>query len=209
MPTPGPRDQTAPPPAVADLLRRAASPGFDAWQRRIVRLGGCTNPIHLHGTAHTVDAASGEILHTHSTDDGPLLIPCGNRRSAVCPTCSTLYKGDTYQLIRAGLVGGKQTPDTVTGHPRVFATFTAPGFGAVHTRRDQTLCRPRRGQRAASTAARWAAGSATPRTTRASASPCARTATTTRARCSGRRTPGSSGTGSPSRCGGNSPASAG
>ena len=147
MPTPGPRGQTAPPPAVADLIHRAASPGFDAWQRRIVRLGGCTNPIHLHGTAHTVDAASGEILHTHSTDDGPLLIPCGNRRSAVCPTCSTLYKGDTYQLIRAGLVGGKQTPDTVTGHPRVFATFTAPGFGAVHTRRNGNLCRPRRGER--------------------------------------------------------------
>jgi len=146
MPTPGPRDQTAPPPAVAGLLRRAASPGFDAWHRRIVRLGGCTNPIHLHGTAHTVDTASGEILHTYAREEGALLVPCGNRRSAVCPTCSTLYKGDTYQLIRAGLVGGKQTPATVTGHPRVFATFTAPGFGAVHTRRDQNLCRPRRGQ---------------------------------------------------------------
>jgi len=154
MPTPGPRDQTAPPPAVADLLRRAASPGFDAWQRRIVRLGGCTNPIHLHGTVHTVDASSGEILHTHTTDDGPLLVPCGNRRSAVCPTCSTLYKGDTYQLIRAGLLGGKQTPVTVTEHPRVFATFTAPGFGPVHTRREQQRnrggCRPRRDERTCS-----------------------------------------------------------
>ena len=151
MPTPGPRDQTAPPPAVADLLRRAAAPGFDAWQRRIVRLSGCTNPIHLHGTAHTVDTTSGEILHTHTTDDGPPLVPCGNRRAAVCPTCSTRYKGDTYQLIRAGLVGGKQTPNTVTGHPRVFATLTAPGFGPVHTRRDhngaQARCRPRRNGR--------------------------------------------------------------
>ena len=144
MPTPGPRDRTAPPPAVADLLRRAVSPGFDAWQRRIVRLGGCTNPIHLHGTAHTLDASSGEILHSHTTDDGPLLIPCGNRRSAVCPTCSARYKGDTYQLIRAGLLGGKQTPATVTQHPRVFATITAPGFGPVHNG-TKARCRPRRG----------------------------------------------------------------
>lgn len=148
MPTPGRHDQTDPSPAVADLLRRAAAPGFEAWQQRIVRLGGCTNPIHLVGSADTVDTSSGEILHTHNTDDGLLLVPCGNRRSAVCPSCSELYRGDTYQLIRAGLVGGKQTPMTVTEHPRVFATVTAPGFGAVHTRREHSgtpaRCRPRR-----------------------------------------------------------------
>jgi hypothetical protein len=148
MPTPGHHDQTAPPQAVADLIHRATSPDFQAWQQRIVRLRGCTNPIHLVGAAHTVDATSGEILHTHTSHDTPLLIPCGNRRSAVCPTCSELYRGDTLQLIRAGLVGGKHTPTSVTTHPRVFATFTAPGFGPVHTRRQrdgtQLRCRPRR-----------------------------------------------------------------
>ena len=151
MPTPGRDGQAVPSPALADLIRRAADPGFADWQRRIVRLGGCTNPIHLIGSAHTVDALSGEILHTHAAEDGPLLIPCRNRRSAVCPSCSELYRGDTYQLIRAGLVGGKQTPATVTDHPRVFATLTAPGFGAVHTRREhqgaRARCRPRRGKR--------------------------------------------------------------
>ena len=33
----------------------------------------------------------------------------------------------------AGLLGGKGVPDTVTEHPSVFATLTAPSFGPVHT----------------------------------------------------------------------------
>src|ERR1019366_8415291 len=36
------------------------------------------------------------------------------------------------QLIRAGLAGGKTIPATVAGHPKIFATFTAPSFGPVH-----------------------------------------------------------------------------
>jgi hypothetical protein len=51
------------------------------------------------------------------------------RRASVCPPCAETYRADTYQLIRAGLVGGKGVPETVTGHPCVFATFTAPSFG--------------------------------------------------------------------------------
>ena len=47
----------------------------------------------------------------------------------------------------AGLRGGKGIPDSVESHPEVFATFTAPSFGAVHVRRVKrckTLpCRPR------------------------------------------------------------------
>lgn len=35
---------------------------------------------------------------------------------------------------KAGLTGGKGTPDTVQDHPRVFVTLTAPSFGAVHNR---------------------------------------------------------------------------
>jgi hypothetical protein len=47
-----------------------------------------------------------------------------------------------------GLRGGKGTPATVGSHPRLFVTFTAPSFGAVHTqrhnRRGELLpCRPR------------------------------------------------------------------
>ncbi len=59
---------------------------------------------------------------------------CRNRRASRCAPCAEVYRADTYQLIRAGLAGGKNVPDTVAGHPRVFATLTAPSFGAVHHR---------------------------------------------------------------------------
>jgi hypothetical protein len=41
---------------------------------------------------------------------------------------------DAFQLIRAGLAGGKGIPESVAAHPVVFATFTAPSFGPVHSR---------------------------------------------------------------------------
>ena len=64
------------------------------------------------------------------------------------PPCSSVYKRDARQLVRAGLAGGKGIPDTITAHPCVFATLTAPSFGPVHSRRmrGNTVlpCRPRR-----------------------------------------------------------------
>jgi hypothetical protein len=51
--------------------------------------------------------------------------------------------GDTFHLVRAGLLGGKQVPSSVTAHPRLFVTLTAPGWGAVHRASDGP-CRPRR-----------------------------------------------------------------
>jgi Replication initiator protein, pSAM2 len=78
-----------------------------------------------------------------------LRIPCGNRREDICPPCSQVYRGDARQIIRSGLTGGKGIPETVTTHPCVFATLTAPGFGPVHTTRTsrggrRLPCRPRR-----------------------------------------------------------------
>ena len=64
-----------------------------------------------------------------------LHVACGNRREAVCPACSAVYKRDARQLVRAGLAGGKGIPETITAHPCVFATLTAPSFGPVHSRR--------------------------------------------------------------------------
>ncbi|MCT9008802.1 replication initiator [Streptomyces rhizosphaerihabitans] len=138
------------PESAAALVARASAPGFAAWRRNIVRLGGCTNPIHLVGGAIIFDATTGEALLSHGADTygGRLLTACGNRRATVCPTCSGLYRADTYQLVRAGLVGGKNVTEAVSGYPRVFATLTAPGFGPVHTRREHggrvRACRPRR-----------------------------------------------------------------
>ena len=83
---------------------------------------------------------------------GQASVACGNRRETVCPACSQVYKRDARQLVRAGLAGGKGIPETITAHPCVFATLTAPSFGPVHARRmrGKTVlpCRPRRDAKA-------------------------------------------------------------
>ena len=79
--------------------------------------------------------------------DGVILTPCGNRRAQACGPCSEVYRGDAWQLVVSGLRGGKGVPDSVAEHPLVFATFTAPSFGPVHTIREvggkHLPCRPR------------------------------------------------------------------
>ncbi|NEA59409.1 replication initiation protein [Streptomyces sp. SID13666] len=123
--------------ATRDLLNLAQLPDFDRVQEQIDRLGGCTHPVQLTGYSATLNAETGEALHVFNTDEHPtgrLLLPCGNRRASRCPACSRVYAADTYQLIKAGLSGGKGVAEDVSGHPRVFATFTAPSFGQVHNR---------------------------------------------------------------------------
>ncbi|WP_433246235.1 replication initiator [Streptosporangium sp. CA-135522] len=143
------------PPFSSDILaavQRAAMPDFTRWQRMVYATGGCAQPVRLHGERITVDAGTGEVLDVYRTADEPtgfLLTACGNRRASRCLACSATYKDDTYHLIISGLRGGKGVPEDVSGHPRVFATFTAPSFGAVHAHREgkdgKTLpCRPRR-----------------------------------------------------------------
>ncbi|WP_328670507.1 replication initiator [Streptomyces sp. NBC_00328] len=105
-------------------------------------IGGCTQPVRLdgHRVEHAVDTRTGEIgrvlhrLDSASLPAGNLLVRCNNRRATRCPACAETYRRDTFHLITAGLRGGKGTPATVTRHPKVFATFTAPGFGPVHNR---------------------------------------------------------------------------
>jgi hypothetical protein len=95
-----------------------------------------------------IDLATGELAPLY----GQASAECGNRREAVCPSCSAVYKRDARQLVRAGLAGGKGIPGTITAHPCVFATLTAPSFGPVHARRmrGKTVlpCRPRRDAKA-------------------------------------------------------------
>ena len=99
----------------------------------------CSAPIRLAGERLTVSSDTGEIVDRFVSGDAPggvLLVACGNRRSSRCPSCSTIYRGDAYALVRVGLVGDEErgvSPE-VAGHPRVFATFTAPSFGRVHRR---------------------------------------------------------------------------
>nr|WP_223190068.1 replication initiator protein RepSA [Streptomyces sp. TRM68416] len=131
---------------LTDLLRVAASPGFDRWQDQIKRTGGCADPIHLTGWSITKDKTTGETLRSYTTDTEPggrLRIACGNRRASRCPACAWTYAGDTYHLIRGGLVGDTrhEIPATIRHRPRVFATLTAPSFGPVHNRPTHGDCR--------------------------------------------------------------------
>jgi hypothetical protein len=76
--------------------------------------------VRRHGTIRDLNPATGEIVRTLDTDTLPdkvLYVPCGDRRASVCPACAETYRRDTYQLIRAGLTGGKGIPQTIAGHP--------------------------------------------------------------------------------------------
>jgi hypothetical protein len=126
-------------PLVAALLERAADPrAFLRWQAQVAQTGYCSRPIRLAGQVEAADPVTGEVHVTYSTEhepDGTLLVACGNRRASRCPSCSEVYRRDAFHLVASGLRGGKGLPETVAAHPRLFVTFTAPSFGAVHARR--------------------------------------------------------------------------
>jgi hypothetical protein len=136
----------------AELLERATRDDYQQWLGTALAAGGCIRPVRLRGTVRDIDVATGELIRDLDTEDLPdkaIYVPCGDRRVSVCPPCAETYRADTYQLIRAGLAGGKGVPESVAIHPCVFATFTAPSFGPVHTRvvtpgGKVARCRPRR-----------------------------------------------------------------
>ena len=124
---------------LTQVLERAAdSKQWARFDAQLRSCGGCRQPVRLHGKVDAVDERTGECRPVYSTDaepDATLLKCCGNRREAVCPSCAETYRGDAYQLVAAGLRGGKGVPETVSEHPLLFVTLTAPSFGSVHTRR--------------------------------------------------------------------------
>jgi hypothetical protein len=138
-------------PEVLQEVIERAGPGYGRWAAQVAATGYCAHPVRLRGQVEHADAGTGEVRTVYSTDrepDATLLKACGNRRASVCPSCSATYQGDSFQLLAAGLRGGKGVPETVSRHPRLFVTFTAPSFGPVHTRRAQGLlvypCHPYR-----------------------------------------------------------------
>lgn len=139
---PGLPSTADPATVIAQMLRRASSPGFGSWWRRAESVGFCAHPIQLCG------ADTGGRDHTVWTR-------CNNRRATVCPSCSDLYARDTWQLVHAGAAGGHHDiPVEVAARPQVFTTLTAPSYGAVHNATG-TSCRPRK---SASSAARCVHG---------------------------------------------------
>jgi hypothetical protein len=138
-------------PGVLQEVIDRAGPGYDRWAEQVAATGYCVHPVRLRGRVEHADAATGEVRTVYDTDgepDATLLKACGNRRVSVCPSCSATYQADSFHLLAAGLRGGKGVPETVTAHPRLFVTFTAPSFGKVHTRKAQGLlvypCHPYR-----------------------------------------------------------------
>jgi len=124
-------------PIQGQVAERLARPDLGRWLSQVQQVRRCSHPVRLAGTSHTVDSTTGGILGTYDTaaePDGVAYVRCGNRRASVCPSCSHEYKGDVWHVLMAGAAGGmKDVPDAVAAHPLVFATFTAPSFGPVHT----------------------------------------------------------------------------
>lgn len=118
-------------------LTRMLSDGFEDWSKQAASTGFCSRPVRLFGQARTFDRRSGQHLHTFDSRDLPdsvLYARCGNRRASRCPSCSHEYQGDMWHLLSAGVSGGdKGVPESVSAHPLVFLTLTAPSFGAVHS----------------------------------------------------------------------------
>lgn len=118
---------------------RLFSTGFERFADQQAACGYCAAPVRLRGTATTIDTGTGEVLSRYDTNtepDGVTYIRCGNRRAAVCSSCSREYRGDMWHLLAAGAGGGmKGVPASVGFHPQLFVTLTAPSFGSVHTTR--------------------------------------------------------------------------
>lgn len=106
---------------VEQMVRRAASMGFESWWWRAESVGFCAHPIQLVGTD---ECGRDRVVWTR----------CNNRRAQICPSCSDLYARDTWQLVHAGTAGGHHDiPAAVADRPQVFLTLTAPSYGPVHT----------------------------------------------------------------------------
>jgi hypothetical protein len=127
------------PGVLAEVVDRAGH-GYQRWAELVAQAGYCHHPIRLAGRVDQADQATGEVRTVYDSErepDGVLLKACGTRRESRCPSCAATYRADAYQLLAAGLRGGKGVPDSIADHPRLFVTFTAPSFGRVHTRKAQ------------------------------------------------------------------------
>ena len=140
--------------ALSHVLIRAADPAaFAAWKGAARSARFCRHPVRLVGDTAFADRDTGEVVARFGSvqlPDGILLKACGQRRASLCPPCSDVYRGDAWQLLVAGLRGGKGVAEVVGNSPAVLATFTAPSFGSVHSRRQSVgqgrRCRPNPGR---------------------------------------------------------------
>jgi hypothetical protein len=171
----------------------------------VAQAGYCHHPIRLAGRVEHADRLTGEVRTVYDSDrepDGVLLKACGTRRESRCPSCAAVYRADAYQLLAAGLKGGKASPRAWQGIPGCSSPSPPPASaGSTPARPMAVWCCPvtRTGRApAAPTASRWAAGTAMTRTILGWGSRYARPAMTPRRRCFGTPWRRSCGDGPPS-----------
>ena len=136
----GPRGRAA---ARASSARSSTGPGtaMTRWAELVAQAGYCHHPIRLRRPGRARRPRR-PVRSAPSTTRSGSRTACCSRRAAPggspgVPSCAATYRADAYQLLAAGLKGGKGVPETVDRHPRLFVTFTAPSFGRVHTRKAQ------------------------------------------------------------------------
>jgi hypothetical protein len=107
-------------PGVLQEVIDRAGHGYQRWAELVAQAGYCHHPIRLAGRIDQADRTTGEVRQVYDSErepDGVLLKACGTRRESRCPSCAATYRADAYQLLAAGLRGGKGVPETVAGHP--------------------------------------------------------------------------------------------
>jgi hypothetical protein len=76
-------------PLLADMVRRLTAPDYERWRAQVRATNGCSRPVHLVGESHTVDAATGELIHVLRTAEEPGGPPARRvREPAGVPLCS-------------------------------------------------------------------------------------------------------------------------
>jgi hypothetical protein len=130
-------------PRLPEALARLARPGgYEAFEAQVVGASFCRRPVRLKGsvTQTASDGSTRVLFESASQPDRVLLKACGTRRQTLCPPCASIYRGDAFALVAAGLRGGKGVPDEVSNHPAVLLTLTAPSFGVVHRTTRDGIC---------------------------------------------------------------------
>ena len=100
------------PGVLGEVVDRAGA-GYDRWMELVAQAGFCHHPIRLAGRVEQADRQTGEVRTVYDSErepDGVLLKACGTRRESRCPSCAATYRADAYQLLAAGLRGGKGVP---------------------------------------------------------------------------------------------------
>jgi hypothetical protein len=90
---------------VHGLVARAGDPKRERWLEQVRRTGACRHPVRLRGIVRRGDEV---VYSTANEPDRVLMVRCGNRREACCPSCAHEYRGDMWQLVYAGLAGGRK-----------------------------------------------------------------------------------------------------